>query len=183
MRAGFKGGHTCLGMGFEAPKEIPKLRLRGRALRLSTWGARGFEKGFQRQGLCSGWSPWTPLGLGCENRILESGTRRGSPRCWLHERLTSPCGVYPAQPGAAAAAAPGCARARGTRCRQVGTVCLAPCSPDTSRNPLHRSTCESPNSTPQMPSFTLESASQVPIGGRKGQNTALLSSHPPSCPA
>lgn len=68
---------------------------------------------------------------------------RSSPRCWLRERSTPPCRVYPAPSGAAAAAAPESARDHGTRCRrEVGTVWLAPCPPDTSRKAPHRITFE-----------------------------------------
>lgn len=80
-----------------------------------------------------------PAGLWAELKSQDPGSTDpsgvskvgpGSPHCWLPEQWIPPCGVYPARPGAVAAAAPGSARARGTHWRwEVGAVGLAPCPP------------------------------------------------------
>lgn len=97
---------------FVGPGRNSEVGTPGRGLRLATQGA-ALRRGLPR---------WTERRAGTRGGALDSRGLRGSPRCWLRERWTPPCVVYPAGPGAAAAAAPGSARARGTRCRwEVGT--------------------------------------------------------------
>lgn len=140
-------GTRFSGMDFVGPERNPKVGALGQGFKAQDPGNGALQRVSKLGRDCSRQGSWTPLGNRGESRM----PLQGSPRCWQCERWTPPCAVCSAQPGAAAAAAPGSAHARGTRCRrEVGTVRLAPCPWDTSRKAPHRSTFEPLNSPPHL---------------------------------
>lgn len=117
-------GTRFSGMDFVGPERNPEVGALGQGFKAQDPGSRALQRVSKLGWDCSRQGSWTPLGNRAESRM----PLQGSPRCWRHERWTPPCAVCSAQPGAAAAAAPGSAHARGTHCRwEVGTVWVAPC--------------------------------------------------------